>query len=416
MAGSVATVASVARVARAERQAVPIGRPRLLIHILLQGGIDAILTTDPKRKGEVGAKIDLPYEESEISVVGGTAIGPLLTPLKAYVPEMAILNGVVGSTVAHKTGSRQVYQMRRHGPLGTLGLSGTIGALRKEDAPLADVRFLPPGIDSTRGDWIEPAGGRTLTINHDADMDRGVLFQLSGIARDEMRGRTMATALAGERARCGSGEACMPLEVVHSLLSRMRDLPLPAPETVPQNTPFRLSKRMYSGMVRDTLFLLEHRLASAVFLFTPNTFDTHKANLTDQTSNLSVTSEVLGYLFEQLRRRRTPDGVLLADQVGIVISSELGRFPIKNQFDGKDHFPEFPVILMGKGIRPGQYGQTDASMISTPISVATGRPGSGVNAIIPSIDDVGATILSWFGIEDAASLGYLGRRLDFLLA
>jgi len=28
----------------------------------------------------------------------------------------------------------------------------------------------------------------------------------------------------------------------------------------------------------------------------------------------------------------------------------------------------------------------------------------------------GATILPWFGVDDPASVGYLGRRLDFALA
>jgi hypothetical protein len=34
---------------------------------------------------------------------------------------------------------------------------------------------------------------------------------------------------------------------------------------------------------------------------------------------------------------------------------------------------------------------------------------------IPTLDDVGATVLSWFGIENPAAAGYPARRLDFLL-
>ena len=39
---------------------------------------------------------------------------------------------------------------------------------------------------------------------------------------------------------------------------------------------------------------------------------------------------------------------------------------------GKDHFPHHPVILLGRGIRPGQYGHTDRTMGGLPISPETG--------------------------------------------
>ena len=53
-------------------------------------------------------------------------------------------------------------------------------------------------------------------------------------------------------------------------------------------------------------------------------------------------------------------------------------------------------------------------MTSTPISRPTGRPVHSANDRIPNLDDLGATVLSWFGIEDTAAHGFVGRQLDFL--
>ena len=50
---------------------------------------------------------------------------------------------------------------------------------------------------------------------------------------------------------------------------------------------------------------------------------------------------------------------------------------------------------------------------ATPLATQNlGRPAvvSGLSSV-----DVGATILQWFGIEDTGSVGYVGRRLEFLL-
>src|SRR4051812_32447405 len=97
------------------RAAAPkkVKRPRALVQILLQGGIDAILTTSPRIKREIDAKVSLSYDESQIHTVGNVRLGPLMEPLLHYVPEMVILNGVQSSTVAHSTGCFQTQQMRR---------------------------------------------------------------------------------------------------------------------------------------------------------------------------------------------------------------------------------------------------------------------------------------------------------------
>ena len=124
----------------------------------------------------------------------------------------------------------------------------------------------------------------------------------------------------------------------------------------------------------------------------------------------------LAGLLDRLETTTRPDGSRLSDEVAVIVSSELGRFPILNHSNGKDHFPELPMLLWGPGLRPGQYGQTDRRLVGTPISLQTGRPSSSARDRVPTLDDVGHTMLRWFGEEDPGSLGYPGHALEFLLA
>jgi hypothetical protein len=52
-------------------------------------------------------------------------------------------------------------------------------------------------------------------------------------------------------------------------------------------------------------------------------------------------------------------------------------------------------------------------MAGLPISAETGKPGNARRSIQPNLDDLGASILRWFGV-DPVEAGYTGRPLDFL--
>ena len=71
--GSVASLAAGAAVGpwlgRVANAAVPGGRPRALVHILLRGGMDATLTTDPKLRGTAAAIVT--NEAEHIAVLLG---------------------------------------------------------------------------------------------------------------------------------------------------------------------------------------------------------------------------------------------------------------------------------------------------------------------------------------------------------
>lgn len=393
----------------------------MLVQFCLSGGFDAVLATDPKVRKQVSAKVDIPYAETEIKTFGRSSVGPLMHDLAAFVPDMAILNGVVCGTVSHVTGKSQVLQMARvYNAKKPLGLTGTVGELCRRGAPLADVRF----VHNIAVNPLPPAPGRSLTINPVAGMsdpavDRpraadGEVALLSKLVMDERRYGAIKRAL-DEQLRGCPGDACAPIEATRDLLAKLPRTPLEAPiDPSTLNTDDPLGSTLMATTLRDTLFLLANRLAPAIFIEDLG-WDTHSYNAPRQTQKWKTFGLALRYFLSELRRRKTTDGVPLSECVGIVISSELGRFPILNGDHGKDHFPESPAIFIGPGIVPGQYGETNDNMVATPISAQTGRPSSSPKDFVPVIDDLGATVLHWFGIEDAASVGYRGRRLDFLL-
>jgi hypothetical protein len=415
-----AALGALPRTGFAARPASP-RRPRMLLQIILQGGMDTSLTIAPKHPSELDRRIQMQYEESAISQVGNTAIGPLFTPFAPHVPDMAILNGLVVSTVAHKTGRFQVKQLRRLFPAGSPVLAEIIGGHLRGDSPLA-CAFLGDG--QTDFEDYRPAG-RSLVMKYDVldDPGQGLIPQLAGLAHDDLRLPSVKRALDVQLQRC-KADACISFDTSRSLLDRLklvappperREINVVANEGMSVEESWRVFKmKGMSAAIRDMMFLFSNQLAPAVFWTPPLNWDSHENNLPHQTRMNGMFASAFLHLMEELHRHTTADGVSLADQVGIVMSSELGRFPIINIAKGKDHFPEAYAILMGPGIRPGQFGETNGLTMSTPISRQTGRPSSSPKDIIPSLDDLGATVLRWFGIEDTLSLGYTGQQLDFL--
>jgi len=187
--GALATGATLA-LPRARAATTP--GPRVLIQIFLYGGMDAVLTTDPKTRREVAPEIDVPYGEGEIHALGPHRVGPVLAPLGRHLSRAAIVNGVVGGTVSHVTGVEQIHEMRRVYPGTGLGLTGTLGLLAGWDPPIGDVRF-------NRYEQLSgspTSNGRTLTIKRPGTPDESVVARLHGLAQDPRRKAAVTVALA----------------------------------------------------------------------------------------------------------------------------------------------------------------------------------------------------------------------------
>ena len=102
------------------------------------------------------------------------------------------------------------------------------------------------------------------------------------------------------------------------------------------------------------------------------------------------------------------------DETGILICSEVGRFPIINKLNGKDHFPVVSAMLLGPGLQPGTFGGTDNLMSTMLISKKTGLPSRDATEL--TLDDLGRTLAAWYGLDAQESTNFHGDVLDFLFA
>jgi uncharacterized protein (DUF1501 family) len=121
-------------------------------------------------------------------------------------------------------------------------------------------------------------------------------------------------------------------------------------------------------------------------------WDTH-ANLDKQGQNFEG---LFGYLLDaldDLGGRRGTSGGSLADEVTIVVFSEMGREPRVNGFGGRDHWTFTSAMLIGAGVRGGQsIGGLDAAGQGLPIDLASGAIDGSGTALVP--EHLGATLLA----------------------
>jgi hypothetical protein len=426
-AAAVALAASRSRFARgAERP-----RPRALILINLEGGLDAIQSTDPKLGHEVSPRVHRGYEDHDIVTIGERRVGPLLGHLAPdHLRRMAIVNGVRVSTVAHETGEQYHRAMQQvDSRPSRLGLLGTLAGLGSTPAPLPEIHMPSP---ATLGIWLPTPGA---LVNDPQLLSNGdtLLSKLWQVSQDKKRWNVVDSLLQDQVSHCTSATRCTASDHARQLLEALARIPSfgSAPTVdvkltkVEQairkavNPPFLQmidqGKTVWPTIIRDTVFALQHGLTEGVYIVSPERFDTHWGNDINQRMFSVSCFAHISALLDELHRTKGPRGVPLSEEVAVVACSELGRHPFLNTAFGKDHFPEIPVLLYGPGIRPGVYGATNELTESQSISPATGRGVAAHDGLVPKLDDVGATIVEWFG-HDPIDAGYAGNRLDFLLA
>lgn len=394
LSGLAAGLASLAVVPRLSRATAPRRTPYHLF-VLLGGGIDAILTLDPKTRREVDPSVDLPYDARSIHSTGELTLGPDIVSLAPWAGRAAVLRGVLTSSVAHEPAVYQLLLMRRGIPLGAKHVTflDLVGAAHRT-AQFPVVRFggpsAPKGMITS-----ETVFERLLTLSPD-ELD---------IVRKQVR--KQADWLAGSRDREGAATASR-LRGTVEFLDRLPALPGPAVETW-TTAP---DAQQFAQHLQRCLWLFEHDLTACAWVHCFR-WDTHSDNYAQQGRASSALLPVLARFVEELAKRTNSHGSLL-DQVRIIAGSELGRFPKLNSERGKHHFPEVPMLFMGAGIPGGRaFGRTGRMMEALPIDLNTGLAnGNGGSAM--TLDDVGATLLRSVGV-DPELYGNSGRHLPFLV-
>jgi hypothetical protein len=103
-------------------------------------------------------------------------------------------------------------------------------------------------------------------------------------------------------------------------------------------------------------------------------WDSHSGNDDSQTGCYEYLFEQLLYLGQSLQDTLDTDGVPLIESTTVMVLSEMGRTPVYNTADGKDHWPYTSMLMFGQGIQGGQVvGATDEQLVSAPIDLSSGE-------------------------------------------
>jgi uncharacterized protein (DUF1501 family) len=375
--------------------------PAYVLFIVLGGGIDAVYTTDPKTRGEVEPDIDVPYEPSDIIATGNLRLGPHLAPLAPWAGRLAIVNNVQVRTAGHEPGFNQLLRMRmgHHARLPTL--LEVIGEAR-DDQPIGCITLgdnrVPRQSPSPKG-----LGGEAL------------LRSLDDTAPAELE--LMARALRRQSARLEGGgreaaASAVNLREAAALVERLSRVPAFRPAAWPAADG---AGRAAALALQRALWIFENDLGRCVQLNLYR-WDTHFRNRAGQAQASQTFFPLLARFLSELDSRRNGRGALGASTL-VLLASELGRYPRLNGFQGKDHFPEAPMLFLGAGIRVdarvGSYGRTGRQMQARPVCLETGRDRRVGGAVL-DLDDIGATLLHIAGIAPRPR-GYFGRVVEFLV-
>jgi uncharacterized protein (DUF1501 family) len=163
--------------------------------------------------------------------------------------------------------------------------------------------------------------------------------------------------------------------------------------------------RTFSEQVTGAMEALSRGISRTVSIAYPSTdnwvaWDSHALNDEQQ-------SPLFEGLFASLQELRnlllmTPGqrGGSLYEETVVVVLSEMGRTPTLNGARGKDHWHYTSSMLWGPGVQGGQsIGGFDESQLGLPIHSQSGELDE--NGSPPSIDSLGATLLTLAGLDPA---------------
>jgi uncharacterized protein (DUF1501 family) len=364
-------------------------RPRYIVTILLTGGMDAIWTTDPRERAEIEPDVDLKYPASAIVEAGALRLGPHLAALAPVAARLSVVNGVQVATVSHNWGWLQFDRLRT-GIDERMPVIGSLLGETRDGQPFSVVHLPHDEVTFRRVERVSPA-------------DR----------------HAMAAALGRQRRQLSAAQADGPtghsLGAAAALVERMATA-----------SPFVVEPWLAAGkppstnlqqILQRALWAIEHDLVACCQLSVDRylqPWDSHWDNDQIQTAISGESFTLIARFLGQLGERRNAHG-LLADQTLVVIGSELGRYPRLNTVLGKDHWPEVPFLFWGAGVVHQQtFGRTGTHLQAVPVSLRTGRDVATGGELL-TLDDIGTTLLHLAGV-DPEPRGYVGRRLDFLVA
>jgi uncharacterized protein (DUF1501 family) len=129
-------------------------------------------------------------------------------------------------------------------------------------------------------------------------------------------------------------------------------------------------------------------------------WDTHANNDSLQSGNWEGLFGQLLDLVELLEAQPGESAATLAEETVLVVLSEMGRTPLLNGNDGKDHWPYTSALVMGPGVVGGRvFGGFDEYYYGRTIDPGTGELAEDATALTAEV--LGATLLTLADVDPA---------------
>jgi hypothetical protein len=341
-----------------------------VVSIFLWGGLDGVLTVDPKDASLTGGRIEPGYRAEERRQGTHRLFGPFIGGLLRHDADLCLVHGVRTDTEVHPLGERVAQRGRVKAAASAPWLGDLLGAALPGDAPMAH-----------------------LALGQSPDA-----FESEALPAPSSVPLAMAQALFNPRGRKAKVEPW--------LRSREQGAEDPLGKLMTTaGHPVAFQDPVLGPQLQLALHALQGNFAKAVTVSTRSLhLDAHHEHLALQRRRLVPALDDLALFIDALKSVRNAQGSLL-EQTTLVIGSEFGRAPRYGASGGKDHWPEASWVLAGRGIRGGAtVGETGVDLRGQGIDYRTGRPTGDLRRPV-LIDALSSTLLR-IANPDASAPGF----------
>lgn len=156
--------------------------------------------------------------------------------------------------------------------------------------------------------------------------------------------------------------------------------------------------RTFEDQARVGVEALQAGVSRTLFLSLDGDFDTHTDNAEQNELFDSVFGSLLA-LFDKLATTPGHTAANMLDETIVLLASEMGRTPLLNGQQGKDHWPITSCMVMGAGIRGNQVvGGTDEGLGALNTDLDTGETVD-TGGVVLQPEHIHSALLELLGID-----------------
>lgn len=333
-----------------------------------------------------------PFTIGNLTVVDGPGRPSVRTFFERYHGISSVIDGLLVPSVAHETCTQIVMT---GGTRGNPDWAALLAGVQSDRYVLPNLVVDAPSFPATFGRAVARSGSNGQL---DGLVD-GSLLEASDV---EVKIPSRSVEGAVDRyllRRAGAAKLHPRVDNEIEMLDLFHEAQVRATDLKDERYATRFgSGSSLSDKLKVAVEALSTGLSRTVSITSPDPYgrwDTHTDNDAQQTVLWESLFSGLIDLVELLSTTTGTSGGILAEEVTVVVLSEMGRTPLLNGDNGKDHWPYTSALLFGAGIAGDrQIGGMDELFQGRPIDLLSGDLAAVGSGVVPSASHLGATLLA----------------------